>query len=68
MYTEKMYKALRRDTEGKHNQVTDLLDEIDRLNRYITALENCEVRSKTVVKRLRIQTGMDTLPTPPEGE
>jgi hypothetical protein len=33
--------------------------ELDRLNRYITALENCEVRSKTVIKRLRTQTGMD---------
>ena len=36
-----------------------LLDEIDRLNRYITALENCEVRSKTVIKILRTQTGME---------
>jgi len=36
-----------------------LLNEIDRLNRYITALETCEVRSKTVIKRLRTQTGMD---------
>jgi len=31
MYTEKMYKSLRRQTEGKNNVVTDLLDELDRL-------------------------------------
>lgn len=35
MYTEKMHKALRRDTQGKHNVVTDLLDEIERLQEII---------------------------------
>jgi len=44
---------------GIADDVQALLDEIDRLNRYITALENCEVRSKTVIKRLRTQTGME---------
>ena len=45
--------------------VLDAVIDLDRLNRYITALENCEVRSKTVINRLRTQTGMDA---PPEGE
>jgi len=31
MYTDKMHKSLRRETEGKKNQVVDLLDEIERL-------------------------------------
>jgi len=34
-YTDKMYKALRRDTIDKQNCVTDLLDEIDKLNKNI---------------------------------
>jgi hypothetical protein len=32
MFTEKMYKALRRDHQGKRDTITILLDEIDRLN------------------------------------
>ena len=31
MYTDRMHKSLRRETEGKKNQVVDLLDEIERL-------------------------------------
>jgi hypothetical protein len=38
-YTKKMYAAVRRETAGKHNLVTDLLDEIDRLN---VALKSAE--------------------------
>ena len=38
MYTRKMHKALRRDMKGKQNQVTDLLDEIDRLNNLLIEL------------------------------
>ena len=34
-------------------------NEIKRLRKYITALENCDVRSKTVIKILRTQTGME---------
>jgi len=31
MYTQKMHQSLRRDLKGKHTVVTDLLDEIERL-------------------------------------
>jgi hypothetical protein len=32
-YTKKMHKSVRRETQGKNNIVTDLLDEIERLNK-----------------------------------
>jgi len=38
MYTRKMHNALRRDTEEKQNQVTDLLDEVERLQKVFTRL------------------------------
>ena len=57
-YTKELHEWMRKHSEEEKG-ITALLDEIDRLNRYITALENCEVRSKTVIKRLRMQTGMD---------
>lgn len=34
-YTEKMHKSARRQTEGKKNIVTDLLDEIERLQKEV---------------------------------
>jgi hypothetical protein len=37
MYTKKMHDAVRRETKGKHNIVTDLLDEIDRLQNLVDA-------------------------------
>ena len=33
MYTKKMHDSLRRQTKEKHNVVTNLLDEIDRLKK-----------------------------------
>lgn len=36
-YTEKMHRALRRDTETKHNAIKDLLDEIERLQTELAA-------------------------------
>lgn len=38
-YTKRMHDALRRDTSGKHNQVTDLLDEIEELQKEILELK-----------------------------
>jgi len=35
--------------------------EIDRLNEYIKVLENEPIRSKSIIKRLRIQMGMKEL-------
>lgn len=37
-YTKKMHLAARRETEGKHNVVTDLLDEIEKLRNEILAI------------------------------
>lgn len=34
-YTQKMHDSVRKETKGKHNIVTDLLDEIDRLQSLI---------------------------------
>jgi len=42
MFTQKMYKALRRDNQGKENIITDLLNEIDRLNKELHPVCNCE--------------------------
>jgi len=41
---------------------------IDTMQKYIDALENEPVRSMSVVKRLRTQTGMDTAPMDEERE
>lgn len=41
MFTEKMYKALRRDHEGKNDTVSQLLDEIDRLNKELHPVCHC---------------------------
>ena len=40
MYTKKMHIALRRDTAGKQNGITDLLDEIERLQAIIEDYED----------------------------
>ena len=42
MFTEKMRRAIRRDTKDKHNVVTDLLDEIERLENIIKGFVNTE--------------------------
>ena len=41
------------------NDIKVVLDALLAQDKYITALENCEVRSKTVIKILRTQTGME---------
>ena len=38
-YTKKMHESARRETAGKHNIVTDLLDEIERLQNSLTYIE-----------------------------
>ena len=51
-FTDKSYKALRRDTDGKHNVVTDMLDEIDKLRAdlaHLTAELNASMTMYSVV-------------------
>jgi len=48
-YTEKMHKALRRDTEGKKNFVTDLLDEIERLTAELAELREMISKIRIIV-------------------
>lgn len=61
MFTEKMYKALRRDHQGKNDTITQLLDEIDRLNSYSVALEKridnlvFDINHYQVLEDLRIE-------------
>lgn len=45
--------------ESLLTEITRLTEELAKANRYIEALENEPVRSQSVIKRLRIQTGME---------
>ena len=49
MYTKKMHAALRRDTEGKqHNHITDLLDEIERLQAIVEDYEDSNALRESI--------------------
>jgi len=40
-------------------ELARLNDELETMKQYIEALENEPIRSRSVIKRLRIQTGME---------
>lgn len=41
-YTKKMHESARRQTAGKHNIVTDLLDEIEQLQKQVAEMKKIE--------------------------
>ena len=57
-YTKKMHEAARRETAGKHNIVTDLLDEIERLQKLVEFYKKlCPNISETDDKDKDCRTG-----------